>query len=102
MVIAFDTDQPTSINLLQHTAIKFLIAIARAIPLRLVLSLTLRATIPQASSIPLISARVKVKITETIMLFSILPTSIILVLNGELDHHNITTEQLDVSLNGIK
>ena len=65
-------------------------------------SVVLRVKIPQASSIPLTRARVKMKIIETTIVFSILPTSRILVLNSELDHHIFVTEQLDVSLDGIK
>ena len=82
--------------------ITFLIVIARSIPVRLVLSVILRATIPQASFIPLTRAMVKVKIPETTIVFLLLLTSIIVVLNSELDHHNLSTEQLDVSLDGIK
>ena len=87
---------------LQQTVLALLIAIARAIPLRLVFSVILRATIPQASFIPLTSERITVKITETILSYSILTTTEILVLNSEWDHHKLTTEQLDVSLDEIK
>ena len=70
--------------------------------MRLVFSVILRVEISQASSIPLTRARVKVKIPETTIVFLLLLTSRIVVLNSELDHHNLSTEQLDVSLDGIK
>ena len=87
---------------LQQIVLTLLIAISRAIPLRLVFSVILRATIPQASFILLTSARITVKITETTLSYSILKTTGILVLNSEWDHHRLTTEHLDDSLDGIK
>ena len=68
---------------LQQTALALLIAIARANSLKLVLSVILRATIPQTSSIPLTRARATVEITVTTLSYSILTTTGILVLNSE-------------------
>ena len=76
---------------LQQNVLTLLIAIARTISLKLVLSVILRVTIPHASSNPLTHARVTVKITETTLSYSILTTGI-LVLNSEYDHHNLTTK----------